>query len=144
MHRHRLNLQEGSQPRAARAGTRDHDQGSGVTFDIHCYVVRRYSCKSHHAGRHTGFPAGRYRKAAEMNAGFEVMTSSANFEELRSFHPRVVLLNLAPASLSCCDVLFSLRAHQATNELRVIAPVNGDAEARAPARGANVPVPESV
>jgi len=80
------------------------------------------------------------------DAGFEVMTSRANFEELQSFRPHVVLLNLAPASLSCCDFLSSLRANQATKEIRVIALVKGDAEARARALdlGANVAVPESV
>lgn len=79
-------------------------------------------------------------------AGFDVMSSSANFEELRSFRPRVVLLNLAPVSLSCCDVLSSLRANEATKEIRVIALVKGEAEARARALdlGANVAVPESV
>lgn len=79
-------------------------------------------------------------------AGFEVMTSSANFEELRSFRPRVVLLNLAPISLSCCDVLSSLRANEATKEIRVIALVQGEAEARARALdlGANVALAESV
>ena len=80
------------------------------------------------------------------NAGFEVMTSDANFEELQSFRPRVVLLNLVPASLSCCDVLSALRANQATKHIRVIALVKGEAEARARALdlGANVAVPESV
>jgi serine protease Do len=79
-------------------------------------------------------------------AGFDVMASRANFEELRSFRPRVVLLNLAPVSLSCCDVLSSLRANEATKEIRVIALVKGEAEARARALdlGANVAVPESV
>lgn len=79
-------------------------------------------------------------------AGFEVMASSANFEELRSFRPRVVLLNLAPVSLSCCDVLSSLRANEATKEIRVIALVKGEAEARARALdlGANVALAESV
>jgi len=80
------------------------------------------------------------------NAGFEVMSSTALFEQLQSFRPSVVLLNLAPVSLSCCDVLSSLRANQATKEIRVIALVKGDAEARARALdlGANVAVPESV
>jgi S1-C subfamily serine protease/DNA-binding NarL/FixJ family response regulator len=80
------------------------------------------------------------------NAGFEVMTSDADFDKLHSFHPRVVLLNLFPASLSCCDVLTSLRANQATRAIRVIALVKGDAEARARALdlGANVAIPESV
>jgi len=80
------------------------------------------------------------------NAGFEVLSSTALYEELQSFRPGVVLLNLAPASLSCCDVLSSLRANPATKEIRVIALVKGDAEARARALdlGANVAVPESV
>jgi S1-C subfamily serine protease len=80
------------------------------------------------------------------DAGFEVMTSRANFEGLQSLHPHVVLLNLAPASLSCCDFLSLLRANQATKEIRVIALVKGDAEARARALdlGANVAVPESL
>jgi DNA-binding response OmpR family regulator len=81
-----------------------------------------------------------------IDAGFEVITSHANFEELKSFHPRVVLLNLAPESLSCCDVLFLLRASESTKEIRVIALVKGEGEARARALdlGANVAVPESV
>jgi len=80
------------------------------------------------------------------DAGFQVMTANANFEQLRSFAPRVVLMNLAPASLLCCDVLSSLRANEATKEIRVIALVKGEAEARARALdlGANVAVPESV
>src|SRR5262245_46666644 len=79
------------------------------------------------------------------DAGFQVMAASANFEQLRSFAPRVVLMNLAPASLLCCDVLSSLRANDATKEIRVIALVKGEAEARARALdlGANVAVPES-
>lgn len=79
-------------------------------------------------------------------AGFEVMSASADFLQLKSFSPSVVLLNLAPVSLSCCDVLSSLRAHEATKEIRVIALVKGEAEARARALdlGANVAVPESV
>jgi S1-C subfamily serine protease/DNA-binding NarL/FixJ family response regulator len=79
-------------------------------------------------------------------AGFEVLKSGASFEEIKSFRPRVVLLNLAPASLACCDVLSSLRANQATKEIRVIALVKGEAEARARALdlGANVAIPESV
>ena len=80
------------------------------------------------------------------NAGFEVVTSDADFEELRSFRPRVVLLNLVPASLSCCDILSALRANEVTKHIRVIALVKGEAEARARALdlGANVAVPESV
>src|SRR5262245_17266634 len=80
------------------------------------------------------------------DAGFEVRSSPANFEGLHSFHPQVVLVNLAPASLSCCDFLSSLRGNQATKEIRVIALVKGDAEARARALdlGANVAVPESL
>src|ERR1700742_5180108 len=80
------------------------------------------------------------------DAGFEVMSSSAKIEELRSFRPRVVLLNLAPASLLCCDVLSALRANEATKEIRVIALVKGEAEARARALdlGANVAIAESV
>ena len=80
------------------------------------------------------------------DAGFEVMSSSAKFEELQLFRPRIVLLNLAPASLLCCDVLSSIRANDATKEIRVIALVKGEAEARARALdlGANVAVPESV
>src|SRR5262249_24671335 len=80
------------------------------------------------------------------DAGFEVISSRAKFEELQSFRPRLVLLNLAPASLSCCDVLSSLRANEATKEIRVIALVKGEAEARARALdlGANVAVAESV
>ena len=80
------------------------------------------------------------------DAGFEVMSSSAKIEELRSFRPRVVLLNLAPASLLCCDVLSSIRANEATKEIRVIALVKGEAEARARALdlGANVAIAESV
>src|SRR5262245_25592018 len=79
------------------------------------------------------------------DAGFDVLSSQANFEEIKSFRPRVVLLNLAPASLACCDVLSSLRANEATKEIRVIALVKGEAEARARALdlGANVAVPES-
>jgi S1-C subfamily serine protease/DNA-binding NarL/FixJ family response regulator len=80
------------------------------------------------------------------DAGFRVVTSAANFQELRSFAPRVVLLNLAPASLFCCDLLSSIRANEATKEIRVIALVKGEAESRARALdlGANVAVPESV
>ena len=80
------------------------------------------------------------------DAGFDVLNSRADFEEIKSFRPRVVLLNLAPASLACCDVLSSLRANEATKEIRVIALVKGEAEARARALdlGANVAVPESV
>jgi S1-C subfamily serine protease/DNA-binding NarL/FixJ family response regulator len=80
------------------------------------------------------------------DAGFDVLSSHANFEEIKSFRPRVVLLNLAPASLACCDVLSSLRANEATKEIRVIALVQGEAEARARALdlGANVAIPESV
>src|SRR5215475_4537931 len=80
------------------------------------------------------------------DAGFDVLKSRASFEQIKSFRPRVVLLNLAPASLACCDVLSSLRANQVTKEIRVIALVKGEAEARARALdlGANVAVPESV
>jgi S1-C subfamily serine protease/CheY-like chemotaxis protein len=80
------------------------------------------------------------------DAGFDVMASRADFQELQSFRPRVVLLNLAPASLLCCDVLTSLRANEATKEIRVIALVKGEAPARARALdlGANVAIPESV
>ena len=80
------------------------------------------------------------------NAGFDVLSSHANFEEIKSFRPRVVLLDLAPGSLACCDVLSSLRANESTKEIRVIALVKGGAEARARALdlGANVAVPESV
>lgn len=80
------------------------------------------------------------------DAGFDVRTSNANFGELQSFGPQVVLLNLAPASLSCCDVLFLLRGSESTRKIRVIALVKGEAEARARALdlGANVAVPESV
>src|SRR5262249_12681700 len=79
-------------------------------------------------------------------AGFEVMSAGADFSQLQSFSPHVVLLNLAPVSLSCCGVLSSLRANQATREVRVIALVQGEAEARARALdvGANVAIPESV
>lgn len=80
------------------------------------------------------------------DAGFDVLNSHANFAEIESFRPRVVLLNLVPASLACCNVLSSLRESDATKEIRVIALVKGEAEARARALdlGANVAIPESV